>query len=243
MEHPPLVFHAISNAEVLTLVHDLLAGLDGDVAVTCNLLGRGKGGVDAFLGLVEELCGQPPFGCLLRSNVVAGQDDVHGPALSDGAGQPLATTTARNGAQLDLGLAKGGVGAGIQDVGHHGELAATPKGISIDSGDEGLLEKGHKLGPVLDEVVPVGGAECEVLHLLDVCSGSEGALGAGQDDGTDGVVLLVGAQLGIELEDEGCAECVQGFGAVQLDCVGSQSGDRLDQDCARGLTEANAGLW
>ena len=221
VEYPPLKLDAVPDAELLALVDDLLAGLDGNLAVAGNLLGRGEGSVDTLLGFVKDSCGEPPFACLLRGDVVAGEYDFHGPALADGAGQPLAAAASWDGAQLDFGLAKSGLGTSIHDVAHHGELAAAAEGVAIDGHDQGLLEESHELGPVLDEVIAVGGAKGQVLHLLDVCTGGEGALGAGEDDGANGLVGLVVAEGGVELEDEGRAEGIEGLGAVQLDCGGS----------------------
>lgn len=242
MKYPPFELNAVPDPKLLTLVDNLLAGLDSDLAVGRNFFGGREGRVDTLLGLVKDLCGEPPFTCLLRSDVVAGEYDVHGPALANGAGQPLATSTAWDGTQLDLGLAKGGLGAGVYNVAHHGELAAASEGVAIDGDNQGLLEKGHKLGPVLDEVIAVSGAEGQVLHFLDVCTGGKGALGAGEDDGANGLVGLVVAEGSIELEDEGGEEGIEGLGAVQLDS-GVLVG-QLKVCMSQGeLTEANAGFW
>lgn len=74
--------------------------------------------------------------------------------------------------------------------------------MARDSGDQWLGEKGSQVGPGLNEGLGVGFGEGEWSHLLDVGTGSEGAGGASEDDGSDVGVSLVGAECLVDLGDE-----------------------------------------
>jgi hypothetical protein len=217
MEHPPLILDALPDAQILAFIHHVLARLDGNVAVARNLLRGGQSAVYALLGRVEHLGDEAPFARLLGRNVVACENRLHGPRLADRLGKALGPARARNNPQLDLGLAKHGLGPRVEDVAHHGQLAAAAQRVPVYGCDQGLLEEGDEVGPLFYEVVAVGGAEGEVGHLFDVGAGGEGFVRAGEDDGADGGGGLEGAEGGVEFEDEGGGEGIEGFGAVELD--------------------------
>ena len=111
-----------------------------------------------------------------------GQDHVHRLRLADRAGQPLSAAGAGQHAQVDLGLTElRGVG-GEDEVAHHRQLAAAAQGKARDGGDHRLLHAQHGLPAPADEVVERGLGMRAVLHLLDIGTGSEGALVSGQHD-------------------------------------------------------------
>lgn len=61
-------------------------------------------------------------------------------------------------------------------------------------------------------------AESKVFHLLDICACGESFLASGEDDGADGVIVVVALQGVVEFEEEGGGEGVEGAGAVEGDC-------------------------
>ena len=89
MEHSPLVLDSFPNAQLLALVDHFLRRLDGDLAVSSNLLCCGNSSIDGRFRGVEHLCNQSPLASLLRRNVVASQDRLHGSRLADGLGKAL----------------------------------------------------------------------------------------------------------------------------------------------------------
>ena len=61
--------------------------------------------------------------------------------------------------------------AAVEDVGHHGELAAAAKGVAVYGAEERFPEAEDCGGPIEDEFVGVGRGEGQVAHFFDVCTG------------------------------------------------------------------------
>nr|POF14306.1 hypothetical protein CFP56_03330 [Quercus suber] len=217
VENSSFKLHSLSDPQILTLVHDLFARLDRYPAVASNGLGGGQRSLHALLGRRKDPRRQPPVIRVLPAEVLAGEDQLHRAALADRAGQTLRAPGAGDDAQLDLRLAEVGFRRAVEDVAHHGQLAATAQRVPVDGRDDGLLDRVGELAPGLDEVVAVRFGEGLAAHLLDVGAGGEGFVRAGQDGGADGGVLVEGAEGLVELEDERGEERVEGFRAMQLD--------------------------
>lgn len=172
MEQPSLEVDTLLQRQLLALVHRLLRSDNSGPAVAGDRLG----GLDRLreqlvLAAVDHLRGETPLTGLLAAEVLARQDQLHGLALADRAGQALRTAGAGDHAQLDLRLAKGGAGGAVDDVAHHGQLAAAAEGVAGDGGDDGLADVVREVGPVGDEVIVVGRGEGQRGHLLDVGTG------------------------------------------------------------------------
>lgn len=73
-------------------------------------------------------------------------------------------------------------------------------------------------GPRGDEVGVVCLAEGEIFHLFDIGSGCEGFFAACEDNGTDGVVIVVFLQGVVEFAEEGGGEGIECSRAVEGDC-------------------------
>lgn len=123
--------HRRSALSVLTSVDGLLAGDGGDLAELGDLLGDLDGLLsDGLLG-GDDAGTETPLGGLGTVDLAVGEDHVHGARLANEASQALGATTTGDDAEGDLGLAEGGLLRADEDVGHHGELAATAKlGVS-----------------------------------------------------------------------------------------------------------------
>ena len=110
----------------LTLVDSFLAKGHNGLGHRGDLLGELQG-LRQQLGLGKDLADQSSFLCLGSLELVASEAPLHGLGLSNGASEPLGSSRSWDGAQPDLGLAKDGRLAGVNDVTHHGELTASTK--------------------------------------------------------------------------------------------------------------------
>lgn len=201
VEHPPLVLDAVPQRQVLTLVHHLLGPNDRHLGVARDGLRRLERALHERLVARERPRRQPPLLRLDARERFARQDELHGLGLADRPGQSLATAGAGDRAQLDLGLAEVGPLRAVEDVGHHGELAAAAQRMTGHGGDDGLLDLGRELRPRLDEALRVGLGEGERRHLLDIRTSSERLLRAGQDDDRDAVRCIEVRQRLVEFID------------------------------------------
>lgn len=62
-------------------------------------------------------------------------------------------------------------------------------------------------------------AEGDIFHLFDIGSGREGLFAACEDNGTNGVVIVVFLQGVVEFAEEGGGEGVECSRAVKRDCA------------------------
>lgn len=187
MEHPSLELHAVPQTQILALVHDLLAGLDGDPRVSRNGLGRLQGALHELVVRLEGPSGESPFFGVGTGEGAACEDELHGLGLAQGVREALGAAPTRDGAEFDLGLAEvSGLGA-VQNVAHHGELAAAAEGVARDGSDDGLLDARDQVRPRLDEGRRVRARKGEGGHLLDVSARRERLFGTRQHDGRDAV--------------------------------------------------------
>lgn len=171
MEYPSLIFHTLSDSQVLALVNDLLCSLDRQPAVAGNLLSRAYGTIEALLSAVKNLSRQAPLARLLAAEVVARQNQLHSSCFPNCPGEPLRSACTWYSSQLDLRLTERSGCGTVQDVCHHRQLAPTAQSVPVHGGDDWLLDlRGHER-PHLDEVGAVGVGEGEVLHLFDICAG------------------------------------------------------------------------
>lgn len=81
--------------------------------------------------------------------------------------------------------------------------------MARDGGDQWLGEEGSQVGPGLNEGLSVCLGEGEWSHLLDVGTCGEGTGGAGEDDGSDVGVGLIGAECLVDLGDERGGEGIE----------------------------------
>src|SRR5699024_5091511 len=86
-----------------------------------------------------------------------------------------------------------------EDIAHHRELAAPAQGEAADGGDDRFAHIGQSR-PAGEPVGLVRGGEVEVRHLLDVGTGGEGLVAAGDDDRLD---LVIGVERGGRIGDVG----------------------------------------
>lgn len=215
VEHTPLVVDTIPQRQILALVHHLLARLHGHLTVRCNRRGRVQRGRDERLVVLEAPRCHAPLLSLHSAEALSGEDQLHSPCLANRSREALAATGSGNRAELDLGLSEVRRLGAVQNISHERELATAAEGVSGDRGDERLGEEGGQVGPGLDELLGVGLGEGEGGHLLDVCAGGEGALGAGEDDGADGGRGLELAEGLVEFGYQGSGEGIERLGAVK----------------------------
>lgn len=218
VEHSSLVLNTVAQRQVLALVDNLLASHGGNLGVSSNGLGKLERLLHQGLIRREGSGSNSPFLSLHAAEGLAGEDELHGLGLSDGTGKALTATSTRDGAELDFGLTEVGLLSAVDQVAHHGELAAATKGVSGNSGQNGLLDLGRQQRPRLDEGLGIGFGKRQGSHLLDVGTSGESLLGAGQDDdiGVVGGVEVV--ECFVELLDQRCAESVERLGSVQCNC-------------------------
>lgn len=217
VEHTPLIINTIPQRQILALVHHLLSRLHSHLTVPSNSLGRVQRRRDERLVVLEAPRSHTPLLSLHTAEALPGEDQLHSPRLAHRSRKALAPTRSRDSAELDLRLSEVGSLSAVEDITHESELAAAAEGVAGDGGDEGLGEEGGQVGPGLDELLSVGLGEGEGGHLLDVCAGGEGALGAGEDDGADGGGGLELAEGVVEFGYEGGGEGVESFGTVEGD--------------------------
>ena len=172
MEQPPLILHTLTKRQLLTLIHTLLTRQHSNPAEARDLLRRLNRLLNQLvLAALNHLRRNTPFAGFLAAEHLARQDDLHGLALANGAGEALRRTRAGDHTELDLGLAEGGAGGAVEDVAHEGELAAAAEGVAGDGGDDGFADVVGKMGPGGDEVLGVGRGEGQGFHFLDVGTG------------------------------------------------------------------------
>lgn len=215
MEGATLVLETLLESGLVGCVDGLLAQLHDQIGVGADLLSQ----LDCLANQLisgNHLAGQTQLLRLLGGDHVTGEAHLHGLGLANDAGQTLSATGSGNGAQRNLGLTELGLIAGIDDVAHHGQLAATAQSVSINGSNDGLLGAGH-LGPVVEEValdaLRVGVGQ----HLLDISSSSECLLASSQNDGSNALILAKSLQGGGQLLHQAIAKGVQSLGAVQRD--------------------------
>lgn len=171
MKHPPLELHAIPQTQLLTLVHNFLASLDGDLTEPGNLLRCRHRSINARIGAFKHPRREPPLARLGPAERLARQDNLHCATLANRVREALRAAPARDDTQRDLGLSEFRTGAAVEYVGHHGEFAAAAQGVAVHCGDEGFAQSGDGGGPEGDEVVFVGVGEGEGRHFFDVGAG------------------------------------------------------------------------
>jgi hypothetical protein len=215
VESDSLKLETGSETDLSGLVDRSLGGLDSQLAVRGDLSSSLDGLVNELGGLVD-LGGQTPVSSLLSSEHLSGKNVVVSSVEANGSGESLGSSSSGNDTKLDLGLAKLGLGAGVDDVGHHGKLASTTEGKAVDGSNDGFLDVGH-VAPLLDEVLVEHGSDGLVLHLLDVGAGSKGLLGSGENDGANGGVGISSLESLVQLLNERSAQGVEGLGPVEGD--------------------------
>ncbi|MPL85440.1 hypothetical protein SDC9_31408 [bioreactor metagenome] len=152
-----------------------------------------------------------------RIHEAAGQMHVHRLRLADEAGQPLRAAHAGDDAEVDLGLAELGVLGGDDEIAHHRQLAAAAERIARHRRDHRLAGFQDAVGLGAEEVLGEHVDEALLRHLLDIGTGRERLLRAGDDDAAHLVVLVRrGERIG-QLAQQGRVQRVQGFGTVQPD--------------------------
>lgn len=141
MEHAPLILHTLTESQLLALIHNLLPSNNRNTAIAGDLLRSLQSRLQQLLlAAIDNLSRNAPLAGLLAAEVVAGEDQLHGLALSHGAGEALRAAGAGNRAELDLGLAEGRVSGAVEDVAHEGELAAAAERVAGDGGDDGRAD-------------------------------------------------------------------------------------------------------
>ncbi len=106
--------------------------------------------------------------------------------------------------------------------------AATAQRITRDRGDDGLAHVAHLLPADGDEVLKENVLIGLVLHLLDVGTGGESLLAAGQDHAADAGIGLECIQRQAEFAHQVGAKRVQRLWAVQADDADPALGLGLD---------------
>ena len=227
VEQPPLKADPLVQGRVVGRVDGLLRHGHGRLGEVRNLLGDLDGVVDE-LGVREDAGNEAVGEGLLGGDGFPGEDHVHGLGLADQAGQALGPAGARNGPELDFGLAKLGRLARQDHVAYHGELAPAAKGPAADSRNDGLADVGDG-GPGGQHVGDIGLGEAAALHLLDVGPSRKGPVGARQNHRTDRAVGVKGPGRRRQLGGQGIAQGVQGLGSIEPNQAHAV-GRALDQD-------------
>ncbi len=164
----------------------------------------------------DDAADQPRTLGLLGVHAPAGEAEFHGLGLADGARQPLRAAGARHDAEIDLGLAEGGIVRGEDDVAGHGKLAAAAKRIAGNRGDDRLAAMADAVER-RDEIAAIGLDEGLLVHLLDVDAGGKGLLITGDDDAADPGIGLEPVERAVEFADEERVQRVQRMRAVERD--------------------------
>mmetsp|Transcript_11737 Transcript_11737/g.26772 ORF Transcript_11737/g.26772 Transcript_11737/m.26772 type:complete len:309 (-) Transcript_11737:157-1083(-) len=214
VEEATLQPEALSEGRLLRRVYALLGKRGNRRRHRGDLLCRLDGLVqDSATG--EDLRHEARLLGLGSSEHVPREDQLHRLGLAHGADEPLRAADARNGAQLNFGLAEFGILRGKDDVARHGQLTAASQRETIDRSDDGLPD-GRDSRPVRQHVPPPRvGVTGSPVHLLDVCTSGESFANARHHGCTHGVVGIDGLELRHKFVHEGVRQGVQGLGSVQ----------------------------
>lgn len=240
VEDAPLELDSVPQRQVLALVDHLLARLDRHLGVSRNRLRQLERLLHQRLVCRERPRGNPPPLSLGTGEGLARQDELHGLGLAHRACQALAAAGSRDGAQLDLGLAKVGVLSAVNEVAHHGKLAAATQCVARDGGNDGLLDLRRQQRPRLDERLGIRLGEGQRRHLLNICARRKRLLRAGEDNNGGVVGGIEVVERLVELVDERGAEGVERLGSVQSDF--KRSAWNIASSICPMRTLANAGL-
>ncbi|MCY1535758.1 hypothetical protein D9M68_711770 [compost metagenome] len=172
---------------------------------------------------------------------VAGEHQLHGLGLADGAREQPGAAVAGHDADLDEALGKGGFLRGDADVAHAGEVEPRAEGGAVDGGDHGHVEVVERLGQALDAVAVFLADHfgrqvffLVALHVFHVATRAEHGAFAGEHDDADAAVARdVGAGLH-DLVDGGVA-------GERVARCGLAHGEREDGAIARGLQKRGGG--
>jgi hypothetical protein len=152
----------------------------------------------------------------------AREDELRSNTEPDKTGQALGCAIPRKDTKIDFRLAEYGCIGGNTKVTCQGQLAAAPESKSIDGCDNRL---GQVLDPIENGLTPLGEGfarhAIQFLEADDIGPGDEAfAPGPGQDDASNGFVLLCQRKEGIKIFDDLCIEGIQ--------LVRSVDGDRCN---------------
>ena len=125
VEQPPLVPEALVQGMLVRGVDGLLARLDGNRTLARNDAGHLDGLFDNLaLTLPDDARDHAPLLGLFCGPVAAGERELHGARLADGARESLRAAAAGDDTDVDLWLPEGGRGRGEDDVAHEREFAS-----------------------------------------------------------------------------------------------------------------------
>uniref|UniRef100_A0A2M4DGG5 Putative secreted protein n=1 Tax=Anopheles darlingi TaxID=43151 RepID=A0A2M4DGG5_ANODA len=164
----------------------------------------------------NHLADEPrPFRFLGRDHVT-GQTHLHGLRFAHRASRTLGTTGTGDRTERNLRLAEPCLIAGVDNVTHHRQLAATAERVPVNGRNDRLLCLGHSR-PVGQEVgVDALGVRVR-LHFLDVGTGRERLLAARDHDRSDRIVRLVPIQCVANFGHQPIAQRIQCLRSVQRD--------------------------
>ena len=172
----------------------------------------------------------------------SGQDQIHGLGLAERARQPLRSADSRKDAKLDLGLAELCRVGRDDEIALHGELAAAAQRKAGHRGNDRLARAPDHV-PGGGEIVHEGIDRGLSRHLLDVGTGRERLLGAGDQHAADtGILVECRDRLG-ELGVERRIERIERLRPVEPDDTDAPVG--LDQNVliGHGIALALAVSW
>lgn len=169
VEQSPLILNTLLQRQLLALIHNFLARQHSNTAVTRDLRRRCNRFLQQLiLAPLNDLRRKTPVPSILATEVIPRQDNLHRPALSNGASETLRRTGTGDNTKLDFRLSEGSGGGAMQHVAHEGKLAASTEGVAGDGGDDGFADCVGKVRPGGDEVLGVGRGKGKGFHFFDV---------------------------------------------------------------------------
>ena len=136
------------------------------------------------LGQRKYLVHEAPVVGFRRRKRLAGQDQLLGPALADGARQGLRAAAARHDAERHLGQRKARGLRGVEEIASPRDFAAAAIGRAVDGADDrdrAVDQRPHH--PLENDVLTGPRLVGHAAALLQIAAGAEGLVaGAGQDD-------------------------------------------------------------
>src|SRR6185436_2833265 len=141
-EEVSLVGDALLDVHLLAGAHRFLGDLQREWAHAGDPAGELQGLGAQLLGGHHDLDETDASG-FRRVDHVAGEDEAHGLADADEAGEALRAAAARDEAELDLRLAEARLFRGDPDVARQRELASAAQAEAVDHGDDRLGKARH----------------------------------------------------------------------------------------------------
>ena len=216
MEHAPLKHHAIGQTAFKGAVDRFFGRHGGQLRVIANHQGGGQGLVHQFVQSHHPADQARALG-LGGIHHAPGQGQIHRLGLAHRTRQALGTTSARDDAQLDLGLAELGVVGGDDEVAHHRQLATPAQGKTADRRNHRFAHRADGFPVAGDEILCVHIGKVVAGHGTNVGPSGKGFFAAGDDHAANGGVGVIGLERGAQLVHQLAVQGIELLGPVEGD--------------------------